>query len=108
MPAYPVSGVPEDVIFPYLTYENPSSAFEMGEVFMAVSLWFRTESEAIPNARAQQIAETIGLSGVILPVDGGAIWLKLGSPVSNSPRYDAAPNVKLRVLNITREDLTLN
>ena len=50
MDAYAVSSVPEDVVFPYLTYEYTVDAWDGGEVGITANLWFYTESEAIPNA----------------------------------------------------------
>lgn len=108
MEAFSASAVPEDTVFPYLTYELVVDAFDGGEVSMTVNLWFRTESEAIPNAKAQQIADAIGRGGVTLPVDGGYIWLKRGTPWCQSVPDDTAPNVKRRYLNVTAEYLTEN
>ena len=108
MEAYPASAVPDDVIFPYLTYELAIDSFYGGEVSVTVNLWFHTESEAIPNAKAAQLAEAIGPGGVTLPCDGGYIWLKRGSPWCQNVPDDTAPNIKRRYINVTAEYLTLN
>ena len=42
LPAYPVSSVPEDTVFPWLTYELITSAWEEGEVGIVVNLWSYT------------------------------------------------------------------
>lgn len=99
--AYPTSSVPSDVILPYLTYEYVADA--MGEVDTSVNLWFYTESEAIPNAKAQEISEAIGLGGVTLRFDGGVIWVKRGSPWCQSLKDDTAPGIKRRLLNVALE-----
>lgn len=106
LPAYAFSSVPEDVLFPYLTYDLVLDAWTGGEVGLTVNLWYYTDSEAIPNAKAQEISEAIGYGGKILPCDGGFIWLKRGSPWCQSLRDDTDPGIKRRYLNVTAEYLT--
>ena len=106
--AYPSTSVPVDVTFPYLTYEPIFDNFFGGEVGLTVNLWFYTTSEAIPNAKAQEIADAIGLGGTTLPCDGGYIWIKRGSPFSLSQSDADNDNVKLRSINVTVEFLTTN
>ncbi len=108
MSAYAASAVPDDVVLPYLTYELVTSAWEGGEVAIAVNLWFHTESEAKPNAKVNEISEAIGLGGVQIRCDGGAIWLKRGSPWCQSLGDAASKDIKRRYLNITAEYLTIN
>lgn len=106
--AYAATSVPEDAIFPYLTYELVIDAWDGGEKNIPVNLWFYTESEAIPNAKAHQISEAIGIGGKLLPCDGGYVWLKRGSPWCRSLRDDTSANIKRRYINVTAEYLTLN
>ena len=80
MTAYTATGVPDDAVLPYLTYELITSVWEGGEVGLTVNLWFRTESESVPNAKAEELSCAIGLGGKMLRCDGGYIWLKRGSP----------------------------
>ena len=108
LPFYAASSVPEDVVFPYGTYALPLGALDSGEVSMTVNLWFYTESEAIPNAKAQELSDAIGFGGKVLPCDGGYIWIKRGSPFSQSQSDADNNNVKLRYINVTVEYLTLN
>lgn len=108
MPAYTSTSVPDDVTFPYLTYELITSAFEAGEVGLTVNLWFYTTSEAIPNAKAEELSEAIGMGGKILRCDGGGIWLKRGSPWCQSLSDETSPTIKRRYINITAEYLTEN
>ena len=108
MDAYAASAVPEDVTFPYLTYELITSAWEVGEVDLTVNMWFYTTSEAVPNAKAQELSDTIGYGGVTIHCDGGFIWLKRGSPWCQSLRDDADSNIKRRYINVTAEYMTLN
>lgn len=108
MPFYRASAVPDDVVMPYGTYEYIDSAFDLGEVGLTVNLWFRTESEAIPDEKAQELSKRIGYSGVTIPCDEGYIWLKRGSPFCQSLTYENDPAIKRRYINITAEYLTFS
>ena len=106
LPAYPVSSVPEDTVFPWLTYELVTSFWEQGEVALVLNLWYYTESEAKPNAKAEDISKAIGMGGALLPCDDGVIWLKRGSPWCQSLQDATDPMIKRRYINITAEYLT--
>lgn len=108
MDAYAAASVPDDVVFPYLTYDLITGAWDGGEVGLTVNLWFYTESEAVPNAKAEELSKKIGLGGKILPCDGGYIWLKRGSPWCQSLRDETNPAIKRRYINISAEYLTEN
>lgn len=106
LPAYPVSSVPEDTVFPWLTYELVTSSWEQGEVALVLNLWYYTESEATPNAKAEEISKAIGMGGALLPCDEGVIWLKRGSPWCQSLQDATDPMIKRRYINVTAEYLT--
>ena len=108
MPFYRASAVPDDVVMPYGTYEYIDSAFDAGEVGLTVNMWFRTESEAIPDEKAQELSKRIGYSGVTIPCNEGYIWLKRGSPFCQSLTYENDPAIKRRYINITAEYLTFS
>lgn len=108
LPSYAASAVPEDVIFPYLTYELITSAWEEGEVGLTVNLWYYTTSEATPNAKVREISSSIGMSGTLVPCDDGAIWFKRGSPWAQSLTDSTDTRIKRRYLNVTAEYLTPN
>lgn len=106
--AYPAASVPEDTIFPYLTYELITGAIDSGEIGLTVNLWYYTESDAVPNAKAQEISAAIGYGGATIPCDGGYIWIKRGSPWCQNITEESDTNIKRRYLNITVEYLTEN
>lgn len=108
MDAYAAASVPSDVQLPYLTYESSVGAFGDGEYNIPVNLWFYTTSEAIPNAKVQEISDYIGYGGIRVPCDGGSIWIKRGIPFAQSIKDDTAPGLKRRLLNIDVEYHTLN
>lgn len=108
LPAYAASAVPDDVVFPYLTYELITSAWDGGEVGLTVNLWFYTTREAEPNAKAEELSEAIGYGGKMLKCDGGYIWLKRGSPWCQNLSDETDRKIKRRYINVTVEYLTLN
>lgn len=113
IPAYTSTSVvnengEEDVTFPYLTYDVITDVWDGGEVGLTVNLWYRTESEAIPNAKARELSEAIGMGGKIIHCDGGYIRLKRGSPWCQSLRDDTDQIIKRRYINITARYYTEN
>ncbi len=108
MDAYTTASVPSDVMLPYLTYEPAVGSFGDGEYNIQVNLWFYTTSEAIPNAKVQEISAYIGYGGIRIPCDGGSIWIKRGVPFAQGVKDDTAPDLKRRIINIDAEFDTLN
>jgi hypothetical protein len=106
--AYPANAVPSDVALPYLTYTPISSAFSDGETSVTVNLWYYTDSEAEPNAKAQEISERIGYGGTTVKCDEGFVWLKRGSPFCQSVNEPGDKCLKRRYINITAEFFTIN
>ena len=104
---YRNTSVPDDVIFPYLTYDTPISSFEEDPVSITLNLYYYTESEADPDAKAEEIRNFIGMGGKILHCGGGAIWLKWGSPWCQSLVDETDNNIKRRYINITAEYFTI-
>lgn len=108
IPAYPSAGVPEKTAFPYLTYELVTGAWDEGDAGITVNLWYHTESEAIPNAKAQELSDRIGRSGAVVPCGGGYIRLLRGSPWCQSLRDETDNTIKRRYINITARYFTEN
>lgn len=106
--AYTTASVPEDAVFPYLTYELATSAWEEGDVALTVNLWYHTESEKVPNDKAQEISDRIGRAGCVVPCDGGYIRLLRGTPGCQSLRDEADDAIKRRYINITARYFTEN
>ncbi len=104
---YRNTSVPDDVIFPYLTFDAPISSLEEDPVSITLHLYYYTDSEAEPDAKAEEIRQAIGMGGVLLNCDGGAIWLKWGVPWCQSLVDETNRNIKRRYINITAEYLTL-
>ena len=108
IPAYAATSVSDDAEFPYLTYELVTGDFMDGELAMVVNLWYRGDSEAEPNAKAREIAERITSGGRIIAFDGGAVWIKKGSPYCQSMGDTADDKIKRRYINLTVEFITFD
>ena len=104
---YRNTSVPDGAVLPYLTYTCPVSSIMEDPVSITVHTYHYTESEAIPDKLAEDIRNAIGLGGVMLNCDGGAIWLKWGAPWCQSIFDDTDKTLKRRYINITAEFLTL-
>ncbi len=108
IPAYAASSVPDQATFPYLTYDLVLGEWGQPEVNMPVNVWYRTDSEALPNAKVREISQAIGMGGVTLPCDGGMLWVKKGSPWAQAVTVEGEDEkVKRRYVNIDIEYLTI-
>lgn len=107
MPAYAATSVPDIVTFPYITYTLALGHLIGGESAISAELWMLTDSEAEINAAAEQIGKALGRGGKLLACDGGAVWLKKGSPWCTAVREEQMPTVKRRVLNLSAEFIML-
>lgn len=108
IPAYASSSVPDREPFPYITYDLVLGEWDGGESMLTANVWYRTESEAEPNAKVREMSSAIGLSGVTLPCDGGMLWLKRGTPWAQAVNVSGEDEqVKRRYLNIDIEYLTI-
>lgn len=107
LPAYPETAVPPDAALPYLTFESKESWFGDGPVSLGVYLWYYTPAQEVPSAKALEIGRALDRGGVLLPCDGGAIWLQRGTPWCLSRQNQKEPRLQQRVLNVTAEFLVI-
>ena len=103
--AYEENTVPTDASFPYITYQLVTDSFDR-EIPLTASIWYRSESWAGINAKAEEISQTISRGGKIISCDGGAIWLKRGQPFAQSMGDESDNLIKRKYLNITAEFMT--
>ena len=73
--AYEENSVPDDAVFPYLTYSLTTDSFSDYPSTIAISLWYRSTSWTAANAKCEEISAGIGyggklLCGLILNVSG--------------------------------------
>lgn len=102
LPAYDENTVPDNTGFPYITYENGDDYFGT-TLARNASIWYRSPSWVEITEKEQQIADFIGRGGRQLSVDGGAIWLKRGTPWAQRMAEPSDRMVRRIVLNIEIE-----
>ena len=107
LPAYEENTVPEDAVFPYITYQLVTDSFD-ADVAMSASLWYHGESWIEINEKAEEISAYIGVGGVIIKRNDGRVWLKRGTPFAQNMGDESDGLIKRKYLNITAEFLTAN
>lgn len=103
IPAYPTNSVPDTTEFPWLTYEAKVGNAMDSALSCAVNLYYHTDSEAVPNAKAKEISDAIGLGGKMLLHDEGAIWIKRAEPWLTPLVNEADSAIKQRQLMLSLE-----
>lgn len=103
--AYEEHAVPDDAQYPYISYSISFGAFG-DEMLMSASVWYRDSSWVDCNAKTQQISDAIGRGGVILPCDGGAIYLKREPNFAQAFNDTTDDMIKGMLLTISAEYLT--
>lgn len=83
VPAYEENSVPDNPVFPYITYESAASAFD-DDYFVNASVWTRSTSWAQADALSDAIEQNLTYGGKVLPYTGGMIWVTLGAPFAQS------------------------
>lgn len=100
--AYEENTVPEDASYPYITYELVTDSFG-NQVALSASIWMRDSSWKLINFITDCISREIGRGGKMLAYDGGALWLKRGTPFAQNMGDESDDLVKRKYLNITAE-----
>lgn len=103
--AYEENTVPDNAIFPYITYQLVTDSFDR-EIPLTASLWYRSESWTDINAKTEEISQKISRGGKIISCDGGAIWLKRGQPFAQNMGDESDDLIKRKYLNVTAEFIT--
>lgn len=106
IPAYAAASVPDDAEMPYITYTLVTDAFTGYETAMEVDIWYYGDGEVAPNAKAQELSAAIGMGGRMLRCDGGAVWVKRGSPFCQAVQDSTDDKVKRRYVNLSLEFIT--
>lgn len=97
--AYPEDNVPDEAIFPWITYTQERADF--GETTETVShLHYYTDSSALPNAKAEEICKSLR-NGVVISCDEGRLVL-----TTSLPEWQATPDEtdrlhKHRIINVS-------
>ncbi len=102
--AYEENAVPDNLFATsdhYITYSSAVAGFDE-PVMLTGSLWQRSTSWSDTVLKAQQIMNYIGMGGVIISTDEGAIWIKRGRPFAQR-MSDEDPAVRRIYINIEVE-----
>ena len=105
LPAYEENSVPDDAVLPYITYNMVTDDFG-AEIALTVSVWYRETSWANCTAKPRAIEPAVSAGGVMLPCDGGGIWLKRGTPFAQN-MADDDDQIRRKYINLTAEYITL-
>ena len=106
--AYEENSVPDDAVFPYLTYSLTTDSFSGYPSTITISLWYRSTSWTAANAKCEEISVAIGLGGQLIECDGGRIWIKRGQPFANSMGDVNDELIKRKIIDVGADYLTLN
>lgn len=108
LPTYEENSVPTGdnaPALPYLTYQFATDDFGK-EVALTGSLWYRSTSWTQANEKAEEISKAIGRGGKMIPCDGGAIWIKKGTPFAQNMGDESDDKIKRKYLNLVVEYFT--
>lgn len=93
--------------FPYLTYSVVTDSFDTDTAPYA-SLWYKSTVWTDITAKKDEISNAIGMGGKMLPFDGGAIWIKRGTPFAQRMADDSDDTIRRMYINITMEYISEN
>ena len=107
IPAFDENTVPsgdDRPAYPYITYDV--SVGSLGDfVAMSGSIWDYGTSWSSITTKLSEIEASIGLGGCLIPVDGGAVWIKRGSPFAQRVS-DENDMIRRIFMNIEAEYIT--
>ena len=103
--AYPETSVPDDVVFPYLTYNFPLSDWDSGKATGTVNLYYYSTKNTEINAKKREIFERLGCGGETVDCDNGCVWFTRGTPFAQTLRDDVSPDIKRIYILIDAEYL---
>ena len=100
--AYDETSVPDSAVLPYIAYEAITGYFG-DSLAVTASLWTRSTSWATITAKEKEIAARIGKGGIMIPYEGGALWIRRGSPWAQRMSDAQDDSVRRIVLNVILE-----
>ena len=74
-PAYDENTVPDDATLPYITYSVIIGDYG-SSITMSASLWYRSMSWKEITEKSEEIRNYLGMGGVMIEHDDGALWIK--------------------------------
>ena len=108
--AYDENTVPDNALTTnggkYLTYNVATASLDEPTPLYA-NLWYKSSSWAEITAKAEEMAQTIGRGGKLVPFDGGKIWICRGTPFSQR-MPDDDDTIRRIYINVMAEYLSAN
>lgn len=98
--AYDENTVPDDIEFPYITYEAIIGRFD-SKIPLSASLWYRTTSWESISLKALEISRAIG-GGYGVAYNNGRMWITKEDQFLNR-RSDPNPQIRRIELRINAE-----
>ena len=92
---------------PYITYGVATDSFG-NAVSLSGSLWYLSNSWKDISRKSNEISNKIGLGGMILPCDHGAVWIKRGSPFAQRMGEPSDDRIRRIFLNLEVEFLVMD
>lgn len=105
IPAYEELSVPDDAVFPYITYQVLLDDID-GIIFPTASLWYRGTSWTEIDAKLEEISEFIEDMSPIPLKDGGYMHVDKGTPWAQPMAEDNDRTVRRYLLNLSVEFFT--
>lgn len=100
--AYDENSVPDNVKFPYLTYE--ASLDDFGNALaQTCNLWYRSSSWSKITEKEQEISDFITRGGRMIAFDGGAMWIRKATPWAQRLEEPSDEMIRRIVLNVVIE-----
>lgn len=99
--AYDQSTVPDDAKLPYITYSVVEDDFNR-PVSLTASIWYRSKRWDDITLKLNEISDRIGRGGLIIHFEGGAIWIKKGTPFAQRVT-DEDDSIRRIYMNIEAE-----
>ena len=102
--------VPDDAMIlfngHYITYAVSTASLDE-PVPISASLWCKDTSWETITLKAEEIAQALGIGGMLIPFDGGYLWICRGTPFSQR-MAEEDDTVRRIYLNLMAEYLSAN
>lgn len=102
IPAYEQNAIPSDAQFPYITYEAAVSDFG-NDVPLTGNVWYKGTSWVNATQKQAEIGQKIGRGGIMIPYDGGAMWIRKASTFAQPMGDEENDLIKRYVLQVVIE-----
>ena len=89
----------------YITYAVSTASLNE-PIPISGNLWCKDSSWASITAKAEEIAQTIGVGGLLIPYDGGYLWICRGVPFSQRMPDEVDNTIRRIYINLMAEFLS--